>query len=91
LLRIKLHAQGKKTALRYSDFHSLHEKICAKYDRLSKLAFPSKKTFGNMDKFFLETRRKMLDAYLKALLDPLTLESHIDLVFLLHRFLDEVL
>ena len=75
---------------RYSDFHALHEKICSKYDRLSKLAFPSKKTFGNMERQVLESRRKMLDCYLKALLDPATLESNLGLIILLHRFLDQV-
>ena len=74
---------------RYSDFHALHEKICSKYERLSKLAFPSKKTFGNMERQVLENRRKMLDSYLKALLDPVTLENNLGLIILLHRFLDQ--
>jgi len=76
--------------LRYSDFHALHEKVCLKYERLAHLAFPSKKTFGNMERHVLETRRKMLDLYLKALLEPATLESNLGLIILMHRFLDQV-
>ena len=77
--------------LRYSDFHALHEKVCLKYERLAHLTFPSKKTFGNMERHVLETRRKMLDLYLKALLEPATLESNLGLIILMHRFLDQVI
>ena len=43
-----------------------------------------------MERHVLENRRKMLDAYLKTLLDPATLESNLGLIILLHRFLDQV-
>jgi hypothetical protein len=75
---------------RYSDFHALHEKICSKYDRLVDLPFPSKKTFGNMERHVLENRRKMLDQYLKSLLEPSALESNLGLIILMNRFLDQV-
>lgn len=74
---------------RYSDFHTLHEKICSKFDKLSYLSFPSKKTFGNMERHVLETRRKMLDTYLKALLNHVTLDSNYQLMIILQRFLDQ--
>lgn len=79
----------RKVLRRYSDFYALHEKVCAKYPSLSKLAFPSKKTFGNMDKNVLDKRRLMLDSYLKELLRPETLQNHCELVIYLERFLDD--
>lgn len=75
---------------RYSDFHALHEKIGTKYEKLASLPFPSKKTFGNMERHVLESRRKMLDIYLKTLLHPDTLRDNFGLVILLQRFLDQV-
>ncbi len=44
-----------------------------------------------MERHVLETRRKMLDLYLKALLEPATLESNLGLIILMHRFLDQVI
>ena len=73
---------------RYSDFHALHEKVCSQYPHLSKLNFPSKKTFGNMDKNLLDKRRIMLDFYVKELLKPSTLHKNFGLIILLERFLD---
>lgn len=43
-----------------------------------------------MERHVLETRRKMLDQYLKTLMDPVTLESNLGLIILMHRFLDQV-
>ena len=50
--------------------------------------FPSKKTFGNMEKQLLEKRRHMFNAYLKALLKPSTIKENFGLIILLERFLD---
>ena len=44
-----------------------------------------------MDRHVLENRRKMLDQYLKALLEPAILESNLGLIILMNRFLDQVL
>ena len=51
--------------------------------------FPKKKAFGNMDKKVLEERRIMLDAYLKFLLQPSTLEEYFGLIILMEHFLDQ--
>jgi len=73
---------------RYSDFFALHERVCAKFPHLSKLPFPSKKTFGNMDSSVIQKRRVMLDAFIKELLVPTTLQENEGLVILVDRFLD---
>lgn len=75
---------------RYSDFHTLHEKISSQYPNLpTRLPpFPSKKTFGNMDKQLLEKRRHMFNSYLKALLRPSAIRENFGLIILLERFLD---
>ena len=43
-----------------------------------------------MERHVLENRRKMLDQYLKALLEPTNLESNLGLIILMNRFLDQV-
>ncbi|KAJ8377202.1 hypothetical protein AAFF_G00264970 [Aldrovandia affinis] len=47
-----------KTYRRYSDFHDLHMRIT------------EQKTFNNMDREFLERRKKDLNTYLQLLLNP---------------------
>lgn len=75
---------------RYSDFHDLHVTIQDRYDSLSGLALPSKKTFNNMHKDFLEKRRIGLNAYLQTLLNPSVLHSHHGLLELVYQFLQHV-
>lgn len=74
---------------RYSDFYDLHSKIKEKYPDLSKLAFPGKKTFHNMDRAVLERRMRMLGAYMRELCQPNVLTGHIGLKELLMVFLEQ--
>lgn len=73
---------------RYSDFYALHQKIIEKYPKLERIAFPSKKTFGNMNESVLEKRRTMLNEFLKELLKPETLQANTELIIYMTRFLD---
>ncbi|XP_064647759.1 sorting nexin-13-like isoform X2 [Lineus longissimus] len=75
---------------RYSDFHDLHLSIKERYDELSTLTFPGKKAFNNMNKEFLERRRKDLDGYLQTLLHPKIVASTPGLQDFLAQFLDPV-
>uniref|UniRef100_A0A8C9RN71 Sorting nexin 13 n=1 Tax=Scleropages formosus TaxID=113540 RepID=A0A8C9RN71_SCLFO len=60
-----------KTYRRYSDFHDFHMRITEQFGNLSTiLKLPGKKTFNNMDRDFLEKRKKDLNAYLQLLLNP---------------------
>ncbi|XP_005377399.1 PREDICTED: sorting nexin-13 isoform X2 [Chinchilla lanigera] len=60
-----------KTYRRYSDFHDFHMRITEQFENLSSiLKLPGKKTFNNMDRDFLEKRKKDLNAYLQLLLTP---------------------
>uniref|UniRef100_A0A8C4T2V4 Sorting nexin 13 n=2 Tax=Erpetoichthys calabaricus TaxID=27687 RepID=A0A8C4T2V4_ERPCA len=60
-----------KTYRRYSDFHDFHMRITEQFENLTSiLKLPGKKTFNNMDKDFLEKRKKDLNAYLQLLLNP---------------------
>ncbi|XP_030202846.1 sorting nexin-13 isoform X5 [Gadus morhua] len=64
-----------KTYRRYSDFHDFHMRIteqCSlQYENLTSiLRLPGKKTFNNMDRDFLEKRKKDLNAYLQLLINP---------------------
>ncbi|XP_054415025.1 sorting nexin-13 isoform X3 [Pongo abelii] len=60
-----------KTYRRYSDFHDFHMRITEQFESLSSiLKLPGKKTFNNMDRDFLEKRKKDLNAYLQLLLAP---------------------
>ncbi|XP_078573316.1 sorting nexin-13-like isoform X3 [Branchiostoma floridae x Branchiostoma japonicum] len=56
------------TFRRYSDFHDLHMRLKDKFDSLYALKLPAKKTFKNLNKEFLEKRRKELNQYLQTLL-----------------------
>ncbi|XP_064431258.1 sorting nexin-13 isoform X7 [Mirounga angustirostris] len=56
-----------KTYRRYSDFHDFHMRITEQFENLSSiLKLPGKKTFNNMDRDFLEKRKKDLNAYLQS-------------------------
>ncbi|RXN13290.1 sorting nexin-13 isoform X1 [Labeo rohita] len=60
-----------KTYRRYSDFHDFHMRITEQFESLGPiLKLPGKKTFNNMDREFLEKRKKDLNAYLQLLLNP---------------------
>uniref|UniRef100_A0A8C7X5F7 PX domain-containing protein n=1 Tax=Oryzias sinensis TaxID=183150 RepID=A0A8C7X5F7_9TELE len=52
------------TYRRYSDFHDFHMRIIC--NRYSLNTFIRKKTFNNMDRDFLEKRKKDLNAYLQV-------------------------
>lgn len=57
----------KSVYRRYSDFYALHDQVQRLFPTLAKtLAFPSKKTFGNMDSAVLKKRLKMLHTYLQV-------------------------
>ncbi|KFP27668.1 Sorting nexin-13, partial [Colius striatus] len=56
-----------KTYRRYSDFHDFHMRITEQFENLANiLKLPGKKTFNNMDREFLEKRKKDLNAYLQV-------------------------
>ncbi|XP_031442360.1 sorting nexin-13 isoform X2 [Clupea harengus] len=60
-----------KTYRRYSDFHDFHMRITEQFENLTTiLKLPGKKTFNNMDREFLEKRKKDLNGYLQLLLNP---------------------
>ncbi|XP_014290688.1 sorting nexin-13 isoform X2 [Halyomorpha halys] len=72
---------------RYSDFHDLHTKIKEKYPELSKLTFPGKKTFHNMERKTLERRMIGLNNYLICITQPSLLASKPGLTALVSTFL----
>lgn len=74
---------------RYSDFYDLHSKIKDKFPDLSKIAFPGKKTFHNMDKAVLDRRMRMLGSYMRELCQAQVLNSHPGLQGLLMMFLEQ--
>lgn len=55
---------------------------------MNSLEFPSKRTFNNMDKLFLERRQFLLNEYLNKLLSPRFLADNPGLKNLLLQFLD---
>ncbi|EFA04766.2 sorting nexin-13 [Tribolium castaneum] len=74
---------------RYSDFYDLYSKVKDKFPDLSKLSFPGKKTFHNMDRAVLERRMKMLGSYMSELCNPSVLTTHSGLQDLLMMFLEQ--
>ncbi|CAH1994331.1 unnamed protein product [Acanthoscelides obtectus] len=74
---------------RYSDFHDLYTKVKERYPNLSKLPFPGKKTFHNMDRAVLERRMKMLGCYMNELCHNSVLSSYHGLGDLLMTFLEQ--
>ncbi|CAG9769009.1 unnamed protein product [Ceutorhynchus assimilis] len=74
---------------RYSDFYDLHTKVKDKFPDLSKVAFPGKKTFHNMDRAVLERRMKMLGYYMGELCQAHVITAHYGLRDLLMTFLEQ--
>ncbi|XP_066483508.1 sorting nexin-13 isoform X2 [Tiliqua scincoides] len=78
-----------KTYRRYSDFHDFHMRITEQFDNLASiLKLPGKKTFNNMDKEFLEKRKKDLNAYLQLLLNPEVMKAYPPLAQSVSDFLE---
>ena len=73
---------------RYSDFHDLHLKLKEKYPSLQDLTLPGKKTFGNMDRSFIEKRRLALEGYLLFLMSVEVLDANLGLYELVKGFLE---
>eukprot|EP00795_Rhopilema_esculentum_P014548 gene14548-5617_t len=73
---------------RYSDFHDLHMKLREKFSSLSSLTLPGKKTFGNMDRNFIEKRKQALEDYLLYLLSTEILTENRGLYELVIGFLE---
>uniref|UniRef100_A0A914I4D0 Sorting nexin-13 n=1 Tax=Globodera rostochiensis TaxID=31243 RepID=A0A914I4D0_GLORO len=74
---------------RYSDFHSLHNFIIAKFPNLRTLSFPGKKTFNNLDQSFLEKRCKALNQYMHCIMQPSLLTANPGLEPLVFDFLTQ--
>ncbi|XP_059568471.1 sorting nexin-13 isoform X3 [Myotis daubentonii] len=78
-----------KTYRRYSDFHDFHMRITEQFENLSSiLKLPGKKTFNNMDRDFLEKRKKDLNAYLQLLLTPEMMKASPVLAHYVYDFLE---
>ncbi|KAL5007185.1 hypothetical protein ScPMuIL_015991 [Solemya velum] len=72
---------------RYSDFHDLHMIVTEKFANLDCPSLPGKTVLKNMNKEFLEKRRKALNAYIQYLLDPEQWETYQGLKYLVMKFL----
>ncbi|XP_028819141.1 sorting nexin-13 isoform X3 [Denticeps clupeoides] len=78
-----------KTYRRYSDFHDFHMRLTEQFENLASiLKLPGKKTFNNMDRDFLEKRKKDLNAYLQLLLNPEMLKACPALTQYIYDFLE---
>lgn len=80
-----------KTYRRYSDFHDFHMRLMEQpgFENVTSiLKLPGKKTFNNMDRDFLEKRKKDLNAYLQLLLTPEMMKACPFLVPCLYDFLE---
>ncbi|XP_070582619.1 sorting nexin-13 isoform X5 [Erythrolamprus reginae] len=78
-----------KTYRRYSDFHDFHMRITEQFENLGNLLkLPGKKTFNNMDKDFLEKRKKDLNSYLQLLLTPEVMKAYPNLAHYVYDFLE---
>ncbi|XP_075961534.1 sorting nexin-13 isoform X1 [Anarhichas minor] len=78
-----------KTYRRYSDFHDFHMRITEQCENLAPiLKLPGKKTFNNMDRDFLEKRKKDLNAYLQLLLNPEMVKGCPTLIPYVYDFLE---
>lgn len=78
-----------KTYRRYSDFHDFHMRITEQFENLTSiLKLPGKKTFNNMDRDFLEKRKKDLNTYLQLLLNPEMVKACPTLVSHVYDFLE---
>ncbi|XP_070341009.1 sorting nexin-29 isoform X4 [Equus asinus] len=54
---------------RYTEFRSLHHKLQNKYPQVRAYNFPPKKAIGNKDAKFVEERRKLLQNYLRSVMN----------------------
>ncbi|XP_036358443.1 sorting nexin-13 isoform X4 [Octopus sinensis] len=72
---------------RYSDFHDLHMIITEKYIQIPGLMLPGKTAFKNINKEFLEKRRRGLNAYLQFLMNAELWQSYPGLEDLVNQFL----
>ncbi|XP_051519393.1 sorting nexin-13-like isoform X1 [Myxocyprinus asiaticus] len=78
-----------KTYRRYSDFHDFHMRITEQFESLAAiLKLPGKKTFNNMDREFLEKRKKDLNSYLQLLLNPEMMKACSMLIPYVYDFLE---
>ncbi|XP_077446942.1 sorting nexin-13 isoform X1 [Stigmatopora argus] len=78
-----------KTYRRYSDFHDFHMRITEQFENFASiLKLPGKKTFNNMDRDFLEKRKKDLNAYLQLLLNPEMVKACPTLIPYVYDFLE---
>lgn len=62
---------------------------CEQFPDLSKMSFPGKKTFHNMDRVVLEKRMKLLGSYMYELCQPNVVSTHHGLQDLLMTFLEQ--
>eukprot|EP00106_Octopus_bimaculoides_P019170 XP_014786612.1 PREDICTED: sorting nexin-13-like isoform X2 [Octopus bimaculoides] len=72
---------------RYSDFHDLHMIITEKYIQIPGLMLPGKTAFKNINKEFLEKRRRGLNAYLQFVMNAELWQSYPGLEDLVNQFL----
>lgn len=69
-------ASGWVVARRYSEFHILQQRLCARYPSVRHLEFPAKRMVLKLQKNFVEQRRLALDKYLRDLIeDPIACSS----------------
>ncbi|XP_078454061.1 sorting nexin-13 [Lampetra fluviatilis] len=77
------------TFRRYSDFNDLHMRITEQFENLANsLKMPGKKTFKNMEKEFLERRKKELNKYLQEILNAEVIKAHPGLSTIVFVFLE---
>lgn len=62
---------------RYSQFHAIHQILKKKYQPISALEFPPKKTIGNRHAKVVQERRKKLEAYLRQAINILQNDNNI--------------
>lgn len=54
---------------RYAEFRSLHHTLQSKFPQVRAFSFPPKKAIGNKDAKFVEERRKLLQNYLRSIMN----------------------
>lgn len=57
---------------RFSHFYNLNSKLKEEYPIVSTISFPKKKAIGNKDLKFVENRRKMLQEYLRKIVNKIS-------------------
>lgn len=62
---------------RYSQFYTIHQILKKKYQQISALEFPPKKTIGNRHAKVVQERRKKLEAYLRQAINILQNDNNI--------------